>query len=579
MENVADNPLNPDPDGHWSSGKHVASSALQGKGEAPGRARGGAGFRAAVWWQCSAGAFHPMRGEADMFAPGCFKPLPYLAGLKYGAHGQFANQPFRRYLRMNRPNMRPGASALNSALNSGNSAKMQRMKNLRCDAIFHLQRRRGYPIWRASDANARASGLGQYPSVYVATVTSLLELSGHEWPGLMEMTMNAIVSAPARAETHIPRDAKLEAYARTTVFDRPTLIIDTDLVREQYRGLKAGLGDAMLHYAVKANPHPKVIETLVAEGCHFDAASRGEIELVLEQGAKPEAVSFGNTIKRGADIKWAFDNGISLFAADSEEELHKLAANAPAAQVYIRLLVGSTEADWPLSRKFGCAPDYALPLMDLAVRLGLRPVGISFHVGSQTRHPEMWRGTLDSVAEVWHAARKAGFMLSLLNIGGGFPAFYGEDIPTPAAYAAGVLAEVAERFGDVPRIMAEPGRGLVAEAGMIAAEVLLVSRKSEADLVRWVYLDIGKFSGLAETMDEAIRYQFITERDDEEQGACILAGPSCDSADVLYEKRMVYLPMGLRAGDKFIIRATGAYTSTYSSVGFNGFPPLDVVAI
>lgn len=391
--------------------------------------------------------------------------------------------------------------------------------------------------------------------------------------------MNAITSAEMRNFTHIPRDARLEAYARNTVFDRPTLIIDTQLVTEQYRGLKAGLGNAVLHYAVKANPHPAVIAALVAEGCHFDAASRGEIALVLDQGAKPEDVSFGNTIKRSSDIAWAYAQGIQLFAADSVEELEKLAENAPGVQVYIRLLVGSTEADWPLSRKFGCAPDYALTLMDLAVRLGLHPVGLSFHVGSQTRHPDMWRGTLDSVAEVWHAARKAGFMLTLLNIGGGFPAFYGEDIPTPAAYAAGVLAEVAERFGDVPRIMAEPGRGLVAEAGMIAAEVLLVSKKSEADLVRWVYLDIGKFSGLAETMDEAIRYQFITDRDDEEMGACILAGPSCDSADVLYEKRMVYLPLGLKSGDKFIIRCTGAYTSTYSSVGFNGFPPLDVVVI
>jgi len=395
----------------------------------------------------------------------------------------------------------------------------------------------------------------------------------------MEMTMNAIVGAEISAETHIPRDARLEAYARNTTFDHPTLIVDTQLVKEQYRGLKAGLGNATLHYAVKANPHPKVIEMLVAEGCHFDAASRGEIALVLGLGAKPEDVSFGNTIKRSSDIAWAFEKGISLFAVDSEEEMEKLATNAPGVQVYIRLLVGSTEADWPLSRKFGCTPDYALTLMALAVRLGLKPVGISFHVGSQTRHPEMWRSTLDSVAEVWHAARKSGFMLTLLNIGGGFPAFYGEDIPTPAAYAAGVLAEVAERFGDVPRIMAEPGRGLVAEAGMIAAEVVLVSKKSADDLVRWVYLDIGKFSGLAETMDEAIRYQFMTERDDEEMGACILAGPSCDSADVLYEKRMVYLPLGLKSGDKFIIRCAGAYTSSYSSVGFNGFPPLEVITI
>ena len=121
--------------------------------------------------------------------------------------------------------------------------------------------------------------------------------------------------------------------------------------------------------------------------------------------------------------------------------------------------------------------------------------------------------------------------------------------------------------------------GLQAHAGAIAAEVLLVSRKSDSELHRWVYLDIGKFSGLAETMDEAIRYQFITDRDHEPTGACILAGPSCDSADVLYEKQPVQLPLGLQSGDRIVIRNCGAYTSTYASVGFNGFPPLDVIAI
>jgi len=392
------------------------------------------------------------------------------------------------------------------------------------------------------------------------------------------MTMNAYVNSLAGGKA-VRSSARIEAFIRATDFDRPTLVLDTELVAQQFRALKAGLGRADIHYAVKANPERAVIETLVAEGSHFDAASRGEIELCLGLGARPETISFGNTIKKPVDIAFAYGAGITLFAADSDMELEKIAAHAPGVEVYIRLLMGTTEADWPLSRKFGTMESEVNALLAYAVHLGLKPVGLSFHVGSQTRRAEMWRDTLDRVANVWASAREAGFDLSLINIGGGFPAFYGEAIDAPEVYAAAVMDMVEPRFPGATRIMAEPGRGMVAEAGMIAAEVLLVSKKSQDDLHRWVYLDIGKFSGLAETMDEAIRYQFTTDRDHEEHGPCILAGPSCDSADVLYEKRPVQLPMGLTCGDKIIIRNCGAYTTTYSSVAFNGFPPLDVVVI
>lgn len=375
------------------------------------------------------------------------------------------------------------------------------------------------------------------------------------------------------------RANRIETFIRANDFDRPTLVLDTEVVAANFRALKAGLGHADIHYAVKANPAREIVEELVNLGSHFDAASRGEIELCLSLGASPDTISFGNTVKRASDIAFAHHAGIELFAADAEQELEKIAQHAPGAQVYIRLIVDASEADWPLSRKFGCARDKALDLLALARDLGLRPVGFSFHVGSQTRKAEMWTTTLDQISAIWAQAQAAGFDLSLLNIGGGFPAFYGEEIEHPTTYAARVMQLVEARFGHVARVMAEPGRGLVANAGMIAAEVLLVSKKSEQDMHRWVYLDIGKFSGLAETMDEAIRYQFITDRDDEATGPCILAGPSCDSADVLYEKRPVQLPLGLRSGDRFIIRCCGAYTSSYSSVGFNGFPPLDVVVI
>ncbi|MGR3500237.1 MAG: type III PLP-dependent enzyme [Limimaricola soesokkakensis] len=372
---------------------------------------------------------------------------------------------------------------------------------------------------------------------------------------------------------------RLEAFAASAEFDRPTLVIDVDRVETQYDALKAGLGRADIHYAVKANPHPAIIERLVQLGSHFDAASRGEIELCLSQGARPEHVSFGNTIKRVSDIAFAYNAGIRMFAVDAEEELEKIAEHAPGAQVYVRLIVETSSADWPLTRKFGCDRDTALQLLDRATELGLEPLGFSFHVGSQTRHAEMWVPVLDELSRIWTAAQEAGHKLQLLNIGGGFPAFYGEEIQAPTDYAAAVMELVEVRFPGAERVMAEPGRGMVAEAGVIACEVMLTSRKSDRDMHRWVYLSIGRFSGLAETEGEAIRYQFVTPHDGEATGPCILAGPSCDSADVLYEKRPMNLPLNLKSGDRVLIRNTGAYTSTYSSVCFNGFPPLDVVVL
>lgn len=390
--------------------------------------------------------------------------------------------------------------------------------------------------------------------------------------------MNVHVSPMAGSIPSTTLD-RLDAYLATHSFDKPTLIMDLNQVEAQYRALKSGLGRATIHYAVKANPARQILSRLATLGSRFDAASRAEIEMCLEVGAHPSEISFGNTIKRASDIAWAANQGIVLFAADADEELEKLAQNAPGASVYIRLLVDVSQADWPLSRKFGCDRDTALRLLDLAKSLGLNAVGFSLHVGSQTRRAEMWGPTLDTLAAIWAAARNAGHALTMLNIGGGFPAFYGEDIDAPTAYAAKVIEMIEARFPHVAHIMAEPGRGMVAEAGVIAAEVLLVSRKSDRDIHRWVYLDIGRFSGLAETEGEAIRYQFETPRDADPSGPCIVAGPSCDSADVLYEKRTVALPLTLKSGDRVLIRNTGAYTTTYASVGFNGFPPLDLVVI
>ncbi len=386
-------------------------------------------------------------------------------------------------------------------------------------------------------------------------------------------------STPTPANLPLSREDRVQSYIATHDFDRPTLVMDLEEVHAQFSALKSGLGRAEVFFAVKANPAPEIVALLVSLGASFDAASKAEIALCLDQGAAPSQISFGNSIKKATDIAWAHAQGIKLFAVDASEEMEKIAQHAPGAQVYVRLIVNNDEADWGLSRKFGCDAEMALGLLDQAVALGLDPVGLSFHVGSQTREARMWAPALDLVADVWARANDAGHALTLLNIGGGFPAEYNLAVDAPQSYASDVMSQVDARFADVPRIMAEPGRGLVASAGAIACEVVLVSRKSASDPLRWVYLDIGRFSGLAETEGEAIRYQLATARDGDPNGPCILAGPSCDSADVMYEETPIDLPVSLRSGDKVLIRNTGAYTSTYSSIGFNGFPPLDVVVL
>lgn len=369
-------------------------------------------------------------------------------------------------------------------------------------------------------------------------------------------------------------------YIKSNQFERPTLVLDIDIVEENYKKLKTGMQEAHIHYAVKSNPHPAILRRLVELGCKFDAASMGEIELCLAAGANPADISFGNTVKRWQDIEYAYRHGIDLFSADAEEELEKIARHAPESRVFIRILIGQTEAEWPLSRKFGCEPGMALTLMGRAKELGLKPVGISWHIGSQTKHPEMWYDTLELMGDIWDEASYLGHELTLVNIGGGFPAYYGLEITEPEEYGQKLMDRVRKQFPGVEYVMAEPGRGLVGNSGCIVAEVLLVSKKASTDDVRWVYLNVGRFTGLAETEGEAIKYLFtVLGKEDHETGPCIIAGPTCDSADVLYEKNKVKLPVDLESGDVLILNSCGAYTSTYSTVAFNGFPPLDVKVI
>jgi ornithine decarboxylase len=362
--------------------------------------------------------------------------------------------------------------------------------------------------------------------------------------------------------------------------DTPCLVVDLDLIEANYRALQRALPLARIFYAVKANPEPQVVARLAALGASFDTASRAEIELCLANGATPDRISFGNTIKKQKDIAWAYEQGVRLFAFDSDAELDKLIESAPGARVFCRLLTDCGGAEWPLSHKFGCSPAMAAALLLRARDSGMEACGLSFHVGSQQTNLAQWDAVLAEVARLFRRLREDGLELSLVNLGGGFPVTYRRDVPPPDAYGHAIMAAMTRHFGNqLPEMIIEPGRGLAGNAGIIQAEVVLIARKDYADRKRWVYLDIGKFGGLAETMDEAIKYPIRTSRDGGATGPVVLAGPTCDSADVLYEKTTYQMPLDLRVGDRVEILGAGAYTTSYSAVNFNGFAPLKTYCI
>ena len=381
---------------------------------------------------------------------------------------------------------------------------------------------------------------------------------------------------PVQIEDYYPRETfqKLKAFADQ--HETPFVVIDTKIISQAYDELVNCFPFAKIYYAVKANPATEITELLRDKGSNFDIASIYELDKVLKTGVGPERISYGNTIKKAKDIRYFYEKGVRMFATDSEADLRNIAKAAPGAKVYVRILTeGSTSADWPLSRKFGCQPDMALDLLILAKQLGLVPYGISFHVGSQQRDIDVWDAAIAKVKVIFERLREEdGIVLQMINMGGGFPANYIQRTNDLETYAQEITRFLKEDFGDdLPEIILEPGRSLIANAGILVSEVVLVARKSRTAVERWVYVDVGKFSGLIETMDESIKFPIYTEKKGEVEEV-VIAGPTCDSADIMYENYKYGLPLNLAIGDRLYWLSTGAYTTSYSAVEFNGFPPL-----
>ncbi|WP_420821640.1 type III PLP-dependent enzyme [Pseudonocardia acidicola] len=371
--------------------------------------------------------------------------------------------------------------------------------------------------------------------------------------------------------------AALAAFLADTERPTPYLVLDPGVVADRYVEVTAAFPDAGVLYAVKACPEPAVLRRLAGLGSGFDVASPAEVRLCLEAGADPAVLCYGNPARSRADVAAAHAAGVRRFVTDSRGDLADLIANAPDSSVLVRVLVDDSGSATPFFGKFGAAEAEAVELLRGARAAGLRAEGVAFHVGSQQVRPGTYR---DAVRQALRVAGAAGVRRAVLDVGGGFPVAYRSPVLPPAAFGAAVreAVEGAVRAGmvDAVRLLCEPGRVLVAEAGVLRTRVLRASWRPGVDHRRWVYLDAGRYQGLAETENEAIAYPLRVPGRAGPSGPVVLAGPTCDGDDVLYRRTPYMLPLALRAGDAVDILHAGAYTSSYSSVGFNGFGPLAV---
>jgi ornithine decarboxylase len=374
-----------------------------------------------------------------------------------------------------------------------------------------------------------------------------------------------------KIESELPLDTHPEVrldfdqvrQAAHSGYDRPFLLVDSAIVRTKARRFKAAMPRVHPHYAVKANPHPSVLRALIEEGVSFEIASIAELDLLVSLGVPAAEIYYSNPMKSRQYLRYAAARGVEWFVLDSVEELRKIVEIKPDAKLYLRIDAPNVGSDWPLSGKFGAQTKEAEEIVAVAAELKADLAGVTFHVGSQCRNPENWRVGMDNARRMFRKMRLKGLKPRLLNIGGGFPVRHTKPIPSIEMISEVVNRELATLPQDV-RVMAEPGRFLVSDAGWFVCRVVGTATRAGK---RWVYLDAGMFGGIIETT-EGLQYDVLTERSGRLMPWTV-AGPTCDSVDVVMREQL--LPEDLQADDFVYIPNAGAYTTAYAS-NFNGFP-------
>ncbi len=365
------------------------------------------------------------------------------------------------------------------------------------------------------------------------------------------------------------------ASARKLNYGTPFFFTRKDLLEQSYLSFKRLFGnDAEICYALKANSEPAILTHLKSLGSSFEAASAHEIKHLLDLGVNPNNIIYGTSIKPSDHIKQAFASGVDRFAADSKEEVDKVAACAPGARVYVRSIVDDTDSVFKMSYRFGAHPKDVKDILIHALKKGLKLYGISFYVGSQAAHANKWGNGIKTVQPIIEDLATDGITLEILNLGGGIPVRY--DNHPLAPQLDDISKDVHRALSALPykmKLLLEPGRGLVASSTVLVSSIVA---KSDRHHRSWLCLDAGIYNALFEAMvhQGATRYTahpFTPPQKDEPTTLYTITGPTGDSLDIIADETR--LPSSLKVGDKLIFENAGAYTLAMAS-RFNGFPPV-----
>ena len=369
-------------------------------------------------------------------------------------------------------------------------------------------------------------------------------------------------------ETAARKKRRLKESARK--HGTPLMLISRSVLHAQLDRFRRALPRVEPFLSVKANAHPGVIKTMVSARASFDVASAAELDLVLAAGAKAGKIIFANTIKPAESIAHAAAKGVDLMTFDSEYELDKIAEHAPGARVLVRIKVPNVGSIVELSLKFGVDPADATSLLIKAYKMGLKPAGVSFHVGSQCTRLENYIEASEIAAIIARDARLKQLPFEIVDIGGGFPIRHFDHEEDPFDRLAPVLAKELDRLFDPSiRIIAEPGRFLVGPAATLLTSVI---GKAIRENKHWYYLDDGLYGSLSGQVFDHCKYQFKYVRGGPTQ-LSTLAGPTCDSFDIIARGEEV---PELKLGDLVYVENIGAY-SIASATTFNGMPLAKVV--